>query len=50
MYWFVLPHVFAKFRHSVSNDLIAVGIHMVLIGLPTALVTRRYATVAPASP
>ena len=42
MYWFVLPHVFPKFRHSVSNDVLAVAVHMFLIGLPTALVVRRY--------
>jgi hypothetical protein len=42
MYWFVLPHVFPKFRHSVSNDILAVAVHMFLIGLPTALIVRRY--------
>ena len=42
MYWFVLPQVFPKFRHSVSNDVLAVAVHMFLIGLPTALVVRRY--------
>jgi hypothetical protein len=42
MYWFVLPHVFPKFRHSVSNDVLAAAVHMFLIGLPTALVVRRY--------
>jgi hypothetical protein len=42
MYWFVLPHVFSTFRHSISNDALAVVVHMFLIGLPTALVVRRY--------
>jgi hypothetical protein len=42
MYWFVLPNVFPKFRHSISSDVLAVVVHMVLIGLPTALVVRRY--------
>jgi hypothetical protein len=42
MYWFVLPHVFPKFRHSISNDVLAVVVHMFLIGLPTAVVVRRY--------
>jgi hypothetical protein len=42
MYWFVLPYVFPKFRHSISTDVLAVVVHMVLIGLPTALVVRRY--------
>ena len=45
MYWFVLPHAFPKFKHSVSNDLLAVAIHMVLIGLPTGLIVRRYSSV-----
>ena len=42
MYWFVLPYVFPKFRHSISNDVLAVVVHMFLIGLPTALVVQRY--------
>jgi hypothetical protein len=42
MYWFVLPRVFPNFRHSVSNDVLAIAVHMFLIGLPTALVVRRY--------
>jgi hypothetical protein len=42
MYWFVLPQVFPKFRHSISNDVLGVVVHMFLIGLPTALVVRRY--------
>jgi uncharacterized membrane protein YagU involved in acid resistance len=40
MYWIVLPHVFPKFRHSFSNDALAMLIHICLIGLPTALVMR----------
>jgi len=42
MYWFVLPYVFPTFRHSIFNDVLAVVVHMFLIGLPTALVVRRY--------
>ena len=42
MYWFVLPYVFPKFRHSISNDVLTIAAHMFLIGLPTALVVRRY--------
>jgi hypothetical protein len=42
MYWFVLPRVFATFKHSLSNDLLAVTRHMCLIGLPTALIVRQY--------
>jgi hypothetical protein len=42
MYWFVLPMVFSTFRHRLSNELLAVAIHISLIGLPTALIVRRY--------
>ena len=45
MYWFVLPHTFPKFKHSLSNDLLAVAIHIFLIGLPTALIVRRYSAI-----
>ena len=42
MYWFVLPTAFSSFRHRISNELLAVAIHFFLIGLPTALIVRRY--------
>jgi hypothetical protein len=42
MYWFVLPTVFSTFRHRLSNELLAVAIHICLIGLPTAFIVRRY--------
>jgi hypothetical protein len=42
MYWIVLPLTFPNAHHSVSRDLTAVIIHMVLIGLPIALVVRRF--------
>jgi len=45
MYWFVLPHTFPKFKHSLSNDLLAMAIHICLIGLPTALIVRRYSAI-----
>ena len=37
----VLPLSAAKPRHSVSGDLIQIGIHMLVIGLPTSLLIRR---------
>ena len=43
MYWFVLPTAFSAFRHRISNELLAVAIHICLIGLPTAFIVRRYA-------
>ncbi|HEV2803610.1 MAG TPA: hypothetical protein VGW57_01645 [Chthoniobacterales bacterium] len=37
----VLPLSAAKPRHSLTGDLIQVGIHMFVIGLPTSLLIRR---------
>ena len=42
MYWLVLPNVFPTFRHRLGNDALAIAIHICLIGLPTALIVRRY--------
>ena len=42
MYWLVVPLVFVNARHSISRDVTAVIVHMVLIGLPIALVVRRF--------
>ena len=42
MYWFVLPMTFPTFRHRLGNELLAVAIHISLIGLPCALIVRRY--------
>ena len=42
MYWLVLPTVFPTFRHRLWNELLAVAIHISLIGLPCALIVRRY--------
>ena len=42
MYWFVLPTAFSTFRHRFSNELLAVAVHISLIGLPTAFIMRRY--------
>jgi hypothetical protein len=38
----VLPLSAAKPRHSLSGDLIQIGIHMFVIGLPTSLLVRRF--------
>ena len=37
----VLPLSAAKPRYSLSGDLIQIGIHMFIIGLPTSLLVRR---------
>ena len=42
MYWLVVPLAFAQARHSISRDVTAVIVHMLLIGLPIALVVRRF--------
>ena len=42
MYWFVLPMAFPTFRHRLWNELLAVAIHISLIGLPCALIVCRY--------
>ncbi len=42
MYWGVLPTAFPTFRHRLWNELLAVAIHICLIGLPTAFIVRRY--------
>lgn len=42
MYWIVLPSAFPTFRHRLSNELLALAIHICLIGLPTAFIVRRY--------
>ena len=42
MYWFVLPSAFSTFRHRLSNELLAVAIHICLIGWPTAFIVPRY--------
>jgi hypothetical protein len=42
MYWFVLPTTFPTFRHRLWNELLAVAIHISLIGLPCALIVRLY--------
>jgi hypothetical protein len=50
MYWFVLPTAFPTFRHRLWNELLAVAIHISLIGLPCALIVRRYSPQTHQSP
>ena len=44
MYWVLVPVVFPKAHHSLSRDVVAVFVHMLLIGLPISLIVRRYST------
>ena len=43
----VLPLSAAKPRHSITGDLIQIGIHVFVIGLPTSLLLRRLSGAAP---
>ena len=42
MYWIVVPLAFPTAHHSMSRDVTAVIIHIILIGLPISLVIRRF--------
>jgi uncharacterized membrane protein YagU involved in acid resistance len=45
MYWIVMPLAYPVVHPSLSRDLTAVCVHMLLIGLPIALIVRRYSSV-----
>jgi hypothetical protein len=42
MYWIVMPLAYPVVHPSLSRDVTAVIVHMLLIGLPIALIVRRY--------
>ena len=42
MYWIVMPLAYPVVHPSLSRDLTAVCVHMFLIGLPIALIVRRF--------
>jgi hypothetical protein len=42
MYWIVIRLVFPNAHPSLSRDVTAILVHISLIGLPTALIVRRY--------
>ena len=42
MYWIVIRLVFPNAHASLTRDVTAVLVHISLIGLPTALIVRRY--------
>ena len=42
MYWIVMPLAYPVVHPSVSRDVTAVCVHMLLVGLPIALIIRRY--------
>ena len=42
MYWIVMPLAYPIVHPSLSRDLTAVCVHMLLIGLPIALIVRQY--------
>jgi hypothetical protein len=44
MYWIVMPLAYPVVHPSISRDVTAVCVHMFLIGLPIALIVRRYSS------
>jgi hypothetical protein len=42
MYWIVIRFVFPNSHPSLTRDVTAMLVHISLIGLPTALIVRRY--------
>ena len=42
MYWIVMPLAYPIVHPSLSRDLTAICVHMFLIGLPIALIVRRF--------
>jgi predicted neutral ceramidase superfamily lipid hydrolase len=42
MYWIVMPLAYPVVHPSLTRDLTAIAVHMFLIGLPIALIVRRY--------
>jgi hypothetical protein len=42
MYWIVMPLAYPVVHPSLSRDVIAVCVHMFLIGLPIALIVRHF--------
>ena len=44
MYWVVMPLVYPVVHPSLSRDVTAVCVHMLLIGLPIALIVRRFSS------
>ena len=42
MYWIVMPLAYPIVHPSISRDVTAVCVHMLLIGLPIALIVRRF--------
>ena len=47
MYWIVMPLAYPVVHPSVSRDLTAICVHMLLIGLPIALIVRRFSLPQP---
>jgi hypothetical protein len=50
MYWIVLPTTFPAFRHRLGNEVLELAIHIVLIGLVTALIVARFSRPVEATP
>jgi hypothetical protein len=44
MYWIVMPLAYPVVHPSLTRDLTAVCVHMLLIGLPVSLIVRRFSS------
>ncbi len=49
MYWIVMPLAYPVVHPSISRDVTAVCVHMLFIGLPIALIVRRYSRPQPST-
>jgi hypothetical protein len=47
MYWIVMPLAYPVVHPSLSRDVTAVCVHMFLIGLPIALIVRKFSPLHP---
>lgn len=50
MYWIVMPLAYPVVHPSLSRDETAICVHMLLIGLPIALIVRRYSSAPSSNP
>ncbi len=50
MYWIVMPLAYPIVHPSISRDVTAVCVHMILIGLPIAFIVRRFSQPSPRQP
>ena len=49
MYWMVMPLAYPVVHPSISRDVTALCVHMLLIGLPISLIVRRFSQPRPSA-